>query len=61
MLAKILQSSAWEAVKCFQNSNIQITTEGRRYLGSTLGTIQFTEVFVHRKVAEWEKELKKLS
>ena len=50
-----------EAVICFEDTDIQITTEGRRYLGSTVGTNAFTQDYVRTKVAEWESELEKLT
>ena len=39
---------------------MQITTEGRKYLGGTSGTEIFQQAFVANKVDEWMKELKAL-
>ena len=50
-----------EAVRHFNDTNIQITTEGRRYLGSSIGNEDFKEAFVRKKVEEWRLELKKLA
>ena len=50
-----------EAKKTFSTTNIQITTTGRSYLGSTIGEEDFKTAFVKAKVAEWTKELTKLA
>lgn len=39
--------------KIFAESGVQITAEGRRHLGATLGTRSFAEAFVSNKVQEW--------
>ena len=38
------------AVKCFEDTDVQITTSGKGYLGSTLGTSSFKETYVQLKV-----------
>ena len=45
----------------FANTNISITTEGRRYLGGALGTSDFCKEFSENKVAEWVNEIDRLS
>ena len=50
-----------EALQAFQDMKIQISTAGRKYLGSAIGTKRFKEAFVTKKVEEWTSELRKLS
>ena len=50
-----------DAMQLFQGTNIQITTTGKRYLGSTIGTAEFKEIIVAKKVEEWSRELKTLA
>ena len=49
------------AQSCFSDTDIQITTAGRSYLGSAIGERDFIETFVQQKVQQWESELLKLS
>ena len=50
-----------EAKEIFHNTNLNITTEGKRYLGSALGNDSFLEAFVRNKVAGWVREIETLS
>jgi hypothetical protein len=50
-----------DAKRCFQDTEIKVTTTGRNYLGSAIGGLDFTEAYVSEKVSEWEAELKKLT
>ena len=50
-----------EAVAAFEHTNVNITCEGRPYLGAAIGTPKYLNEFVTRKVDEWLKELKLLS
>ena len=45
----------------FGDTNVQITSEGRPYLGSALGSPHFVNQFVSEKVQRWSTELKQLS
>ena len=45
----------------FENTNINITTEGRKYLGAALGTKKFCDTFLKNKVENWTKEIERLS
>ena len=45
----------------FENTNINITTEGRKYLGAALGTKEFCDTFLKNKVENWTKEIERLS
>ena len=45
----------------FGDTGIQLTTEGRRYLGAVLGSSEFIKSYVNGKVREWSDELSKLS
>ena len=49
------------AKEIFAESGVQITDEGRRHLGATLGTRSFAEAFVSKKVQEWVEEIDTLS
>ena len=42
-------------------TGVQITVEGRRYLGTALGTGSFTEAYVKEQVQEWVGEIARLS
>jgi len=45
----------------FKGTGINISTEGKRYLGGGIGGTPFLKQFVGRKVQEWANELKTLS
>ena len=49
-----------QAHSIFTDTGIQITTEGKRYLGSALGSPAFVESYVNGKVKEWSDELSKV-
>ncbi len=44
----------------FKDTNVQITSQGRPYLGAPLGSEKFAEEFVSSKVCEWSDQLIKL-
>ena len=50
-----------EAKEIFHNTNLNITKEGRHYLGSALGNDSFIEAFGRNKVVGWVKEIETLS
>ena len=45
------------AVNVFEGTAVQITTEGRRYLGGALGTEKFVQYFITDKVSDWTSEV----
>ena len=45
----------------FGDTGVQLTTEGRRYLGVALGSPEFIKSYVSGKVREWSDELSKMS
>ena len=45
----------------FEDTGIQFTTEGRRYLGAAIGSADFVQSFVNDKVKQWSDELSRLS
>ena len=45
----------------FGSSGIQITTEGRQYLGAPIGSKEFVEMALKRKVDAWVTEVEKLA
>ena len=70
MSCRIHYSKTWLVVKqehfplateIFADSGVQITVEGRRHLGTALGTSSFTEAYVNDKVQEWVGEVVRLS
>ena len=44
----------------FQDTQVNITSDGRAYLGSAIGSDEFTNSFVIEKVQQWKKELTQL-
>ncbi|KAL5467453.1 hypothetical protein EMCRGX_G031678 [Ephydatia muelleri] len=50
-----------EAQAVFEGTSVNVTQEGTRYQGATLGTRTFTENFVSEKLLEWTKEIEVLS
>ena len=46
-----------QAKELFQDSEINITSQGRPYLGTSLGSEEFCDQFVKMKVMEWQEEL----
>ena len=45
----------------FAGTGVNITTEGKRYLGAALGTEAFVSAYVKEKVKEWISKIKHLS
>lgn len=50
-----------QAKELFKDTSVNITSQGRPYLGAALGSDEFCEQFVSRKVAEWRDELTQLA
>ena len=50
-----------EAQSTFENTNIQVTTSGKRHLGASLGTEQFKDEYMSEKVSNWCKNIEKLT
>ena len=50
-----------DARELFRDTNIEITTEGQRHLGAVIGSQQFKQTYVQKKVQEWSEEVDKLS
>ena len=48
-------------MEVFQNTGINVTTEGRRHLGAALGSRDFLEGYVNEKAEQWVEEVIKLS
>ena len=49
------------AMELFKDSNVQITMEGHKQLGASLGTMEFKEIYVKEMVEEWVQEIRSLS
>ena len=50
-----------KAIHIFNNTNIQITTQGRRHLGAALGSSQFRNEYIMEKINKWVEQLHVLS
>ncbi len=50
-----------EAITAFGDSDVQITTEGSRYLGGAFGSNEFTESSMVGKIKEWSEEVNRLA
>ena len=50
-----------ETKELFKDSPINITTEGKRHLGASIGTDQFKDEYMKEKVEKWCKEINILS
>ncbi len=50
-----------KAEAAFENTGVKITASGRPYLGTPLGTEEYTEAFVKNKVQQWSTELEVLA
>ena len=50
-----------EAAEIFAGTGVNVTVEGKRYLGVALGTRSFVESYVMQKLVMWESEIEKLS
>ena len=48
------------ATLTFQNTGVNITTEGKPHLGGALGTTEFAEGYIQQKIEAWTQELNKL-
>ena len=49
------------ATSLFQNLNVNVTNEGRPYLGVPIGTRQYVDRFMELKVTQWAVEVDRLS
>ena len=61
LLMVVKNTVAAEAKHIFSNSGIQITSHGRPYLGSPLGSPEFINDFVSEKVSQWKSALENLN
>ena len=43
------------------DTGVNITTEGKRHLGASIGSYSFTKKYVSRKVREWSEEVWQLA
>ena len=58
----VLKEEHYEvAVKCFEETEVQITTNGKGYLELSVGTSSFKERYAEMKVNEWKGELRTLA
>ena len=45
----------------FENTAVQISTNGQRHLGAAIGTQELIEAYVSRKVSKWVNEIENLT
>jgi len=50
-----------DATAIFGDCNIQVITDGHRYLGGVIGTPTFEQSFLRHNVDDWINDLKTLS
>ena len=50
-----------EAQSILEDTGIQVTSAGGRYLGSVIGDSSFREAFVRKKVGQWTLKLERLA
>ncbi len=50
-----------KAVSLFATTNIEIITNGMEYLGGAIGSAQFVESILSKKVMKWTDEIRKLA
>ncbi|XP_062508484.1 uncharacterized protein LOC134184756 [Corticium candelabrum] len=50
-----------KATHLFENTNINITTEGQKYLGAAIGNKDFCNNFLQEKVTNWKLQVERLS
>ncbi len=55
------ESCLSDAIAKFEDTNINITSDGRPYLGAPLGTLEYGSKFVSENVSKWSSELQLLS
>lgn len=49
------------AESLFQDTGVVVTHDGKRHLGSAIGSHSFVENYVEEKVTEWKREVERLS
>ena len=49
------------AKELFLKTDVNITTDGRKYLGAALGNREFCKRFVKEKILEWTSQIERLS
>ena len=57
----VKEESLDKAVDVVGNTEITITTEGKRHLGASLGSRLFVEQYMHDKVMEWRSSILRLA
>ena len=50
-----------EAKSMFENTNVQITVDGQRHLGATIGTQEFIETYAAQMITKWISEIDSLA
>ena len=50
-----------EAKQIFENTDVQISTNGQRHLGAAIGTREFIKAYATQKIANWVKETENLT
>ena len=50
-----------ECKKLFESSPINITVEGKRHLGASIGSQGFKNSYIDEKVAKWTRNIQRLA
>ena len=50
-----------EARRMFENTDVQISTNGQRHLGVAVGTHDIVEAYVAQKIEKWVNEIESLT
>ena len=50
-----------KAKKMFENTEVQISTNGQRHLGAAIGTHEFIEAYAAQKIEKWVNEIESLT
>ena len=57
----VKETAEAKAREIFEGSGVQITTQGERHMGAVIGSQQFKEEYVSRKVEKWVQDIEELS
>ena len=57
----IKEKKVKEAVRVFEATIIQISTEGKRHLGAVIGMEENKKNYINDKISEWRKEINMLA
>ncbi|XP_066936770.1 uncharacterized protein [Clytia hemisphaerica] len=50
-----------EAMEIFSDTQVKITTDGRKHLGAAVGSLEYRDEFINEKIDDWVSELSTLA